>query len=372
MAILGDAREFGRPSYSFLRTIAEGNTAITRLFRHDVLNVDQVQKTISLVGLADGIIDSEPRLLEALDHPRVIKVREAQWDPDADPALKAITFTTNYYPGESIHAALAAGHVFSTNEALGILQCMLEGLHYLHVTAGIVHRDVKPGNIMLDSDRAEGFVGDLGSAAYIEKATGGVSASGGTLLYRPPEYASGQLDARSDLYSAGLTLFEMLNGPFGYASLDAAVLVQRAEDGKPTLFPRQLAFQPWVSPAVVSFVKKLIHPDPARRFQSADAALRALAVLRYVDWQQAAPNKWIGRWPPRQPRRKQRLLRVRAEPCAGRFAGMMLLSAASSKDEGRSWRNYASLARRIRAGDGAALGTFFRDVESAAQSVAVR
>lgn len=371
MAILGDARVLGRPTYSFLRTIAEGNTAVTRLYTHDVLGVLQVQKTISLVGLAGGIIDSEPRLLEALDHPRVIKVREAQWDPDADPTLRAITFTTNYYPGESIHAALEAGHSFSTSEALGIIRCMLEGLHYLHATAGIVHRDIKPGNVMLDELRLEGFVGDLGSAAYLEEAANDVSASGGTLLYRPPEYASGRLDVRSDLYSTGLTAFEMLNGALDYDGIDANDLERRAARGRQALAPRHLVFQPWVGPAVVRFVKKLMDPEPDRRFQSADAALSALDNLRYVDWRTLGPGLWEGRWPPRLPTSRQRLLAIDVHPESGRYVGQATLKARSSRDGGRTWRGYARLTRRASTEDVSALASLFRDVEAAAQAVPV-
>ncbi len=371
MAIFGDAKVLGRPSYSFLRTIAEGNTAVTRLFMHDVLGVPQVQKTISLVGLAGGIVESEPRLLEALDHPRVIKVREAQWDPDEDPSVRAITFTTNYYPGESIHTALTEGHTFSTSEALGITRCTLEGLHYLHATVAIIHRDVKPGNIMLDAHRLEGFVGDLGSAAYVDNTTNDAPASGGTLLYRAPEYAAGRLDRRSDLYAVGLTAFEMLNGAFDYGALNVHDLEKRASQGRPAPPPRYLAFRPWVSPAVKRFVKKLIDSDPKRRFQSADAALGALDSLRYVDWRVVNDGEWEGRWPPRHSADRQRVLRIEARACSGRYAGQVELSARSSKDGGRIWRRYARLTRRSTAGDMSALSTFFREVEAAAQAVPV-
>lgn len=371
MPIYGDARVLGKPTYSFLRTIDEGNVAITKLFRHQVLEIDVVQKTISFSGLAGGI-DNEPGLLETFDHPRVIRVREAQWDPDFDPSLKAITFTTNYYPGESVGAALIAGHAFSTHESFLITRCVLEALHYLHVDAGVIHRDVKPGNILLNLDRNEGFVGDLGSASYIDETTACVAASGGTLLYRPPEFASGQLDVRSDLYSTGLTLFEMLNGAFDYEALDASALEQRADEGKPALQPRHLTFRPWVNRPIRSFVKKLMNPDRAKRFSSADEALRALTNVEYVDWRKGNEGEWSGRWPPRQPAAKQRLVRVRSIPATGRHAGMSSLSAASSKDQGATWRSYASLARRVPTADLDALARFFRDVEESAQKVAVR
>lgn len=377
MAILGDSARIvgvlGTPTYSFLRTIEEGNTAETKLYEHTVLGGLHVQKSISVLGLPDGVARSEPRLLERLDHPHLIKVREAQWDPDHDPSLKIITFTTAYYEGKSIHAALDEGHQFSTAESVAIIDCVLDALHYLHASAGVLHRDIKPGNVLLNTSRNQGFVGDFGSAAYLSPAARQVDASGGTLLYRPPEYASGSLDVRGDLYSTGMTMFELLNGAFDYAALDPDKLAERADAGKPTLMPRHLAFQPWVSPSLVKFVRKLMATDRQNRFATADEALRALRNLKFVDWAPAGADSWIGRWPPRQPKSRQRLLRVGIESLSGRYAGLVLVSAASSTDGGRTWRRYARFERRVPEADAAsALDAVFRAVEETAQSVATR
>lgn len=378
MPILGDSARIlgvlGAPTYSFLRTIEEGSTAETKLYEHTVLGGLRVQKSISVLGLPDGVASSEPRLLESLDHPRLIKVREAQWDPDHDPSLKVITFTTDYFEGKSIHSALVEGHTFSTAESVAIVGCVLDALHYLHVSAGVVHRDIKPGNVMLNAARNEGFVGDFGSAAYMGGADSQqVDASGGTLLYRPPEYADGLLDMRSDLYSTGLTMFELLNGPFDYAALDGDLLSERAAAGKPTLMPRHLRFQPWVSPSLVRFVKRLMAADPGGRFPSADEALRVLRGLRYVDWAPAGPGEWIGRWPPRQVAARQRLLRVSVEDLRGRQVGQVKVTAATSTNGGDTWRNYARFERRVPGADAAReLARVFREAEAAAQSVATR
>lgn len=373
MAILGDsARLLRAPTYTFLRTIVEGNAGETRLYEHQLLGGYRVQKSVSVLGLPDGVANSEPGLLEQLDHAHIIKVREAQWDPDFDESLKIITFTTDYYEGESIHAALTDGHQFSTTDAIGIIDCVLDGLHYVHVTCGIVHRDIKPGNVMLNAERNQGYIGDFGSAAYLVDLDQRVEAAGGTLLYRPPEYSTGYLDARSDLYSTGMTMFELLNGPFDYAALDHGALERRADEGKVTLTAKHLTFVPWVSPHVTKFVRKLMNARAELRFASADEALRALRELRYVDWKQTSQFDWEGRWPPRQAPNRQRLLRVHAEPLRGRFRGQVRLTADWSGDQGLSWRGYARLTRRVAAGDNAALATFFRDVESAAQAVPVR
>jgi|GEM_PF-5908124 len=374
MAILGDSariQDLAPATYSFLRTIAEGNTGITGLYWHDLLQKQCVQKTITVLGIADGVAQSEPRLLELFNHPRLIKVREAQWDADYPASMKMITFITDYYEGESIHAALTSGHRFSTKDALDITACILEGLAYLHATAGYVHRDIKPGNIMLDGSRSQGFVGDFGSAARMNLDSRSVSASGGTLLYRPPEFASGEVDERGDLYSTGMTTFEMLNGPFDYAALNQGALDRRAAEGRPTLGPSHLTPKPWVSPAVVGFVRKLMNPDPSRRFQTADEALRTLRGLRYVSWSQVGPSEWIGVWPPRERASRQRQLKVTVTPLTGRAQGQLELKSSWSRD-GITWRGYARLTCRVGEDDVDALAGFFRTVESEAQSVPVR
>lgn len=372
MPILGDSarvKDFPPAAYSFLHTIQEGSTGVARLYRHTIFEKLFVQKTVSLVGNPGAVATREPELLEALQHPRLIRVRDAQWDPDYPADMKAVTFVTDYYEGESIHAALQEGHQFSTKVALDITECILEGLEYLHAAKKYVHCDIKPGNVMLDGPRTEGFVGDLGSASALDPATGTTVAAGGTLLYRPPEFVTGHVDERADLYSTGLTVFEMLNGPFDYAALTDASLDKRLSEGKPALGPSHLTFRPCVCPAVASFVRKLMHADPAKRFQTADEALRVLHALTYVDWIRVSDTEWRGAWPPRERTARQRLLKV---TMTARRDGLQQLSAWSSRDNGVTWRGYARLARRIAVGDDSALAAFFRSVEDEAQSVAVR
>ncbi|MDQ0727473.1 protein kinase [Microbacterium sp. W4I20] len=375
MAILGDSariKDFQPAAYSFLRTIQEGNTGVTRLYRHTVFGKLFVQKTVSMLGMPNAVATNEPKLLEDLQHQRLIRVRDAQWDADYPATTKALTFVTDYYEGESIHAALQDGHQFAAKAALDIAACILEGLAYLHATKRYVHGDIKPGNIMLNGPRTEGFVGDFGSAAALDPVKGTAAAAGGTLLYRPPEYASGEVDERADLYSTGLTLFEMLNGPLDYDALANASLDRRASEGKPAIGASHLSFRPWVGPAVASFVRKLMHADLAKRFQTADEALRALHKLTYVNWAKVGDGEWCGVWPPRERAARQRLLKVTAADLGGRNAGYQQLSASWSRDGGNTWRGYARFARRTAVGDDAALAEFFRLVEEEAQSVAVR
>ena len=97
-----------RPSYTFLRTVGIGAAGKSRVGMNHVLGRRVVSKTISLFDLPGGVAKGEPRILEEMDHPRLVRVREAQWASGYDPALKIVTFTTDFCEGLSVAAALAA------------------------------------------------------------------------------------------------------------------------------------------------------------------------------------------------------------------------------------------------------------------------
>ncbi len=89
-----------RPTYSFLHTLPEGNTAVCYRGFHEIYKCEVVQKTISTFGMPDAVA-REPELLKQVNHDRIVEVWEAQWDPDHID-VQAITFVTPYYPGGSI------------------------------------------------------------------------------------------------------------------------------------------------------------------------------------------------------------------------------------------------------------------------------
>jgi serine/threonine protein kinase len=366
MALAGEA--LNRPTYSFLQTISEGSNSICRLVEHEIFGQQMVQKTISLLGVPDGLARSEPRLLVGLDHDHLVRVREAQWDPDYPVDQMMVTFVTEYYEGKSVQTAQADGHVFSVGVALAVAGDVLEALHHLHVSHRLIHRDVKPGNVMLNGDRDYARLGDLGSAALLAPGESTVQAASGTLLYRAPEYSAGFLDARSDLFGVGMLVFEMLNGPFPYDVLDGDELERRADAGKITLLPRYLRNKPWVPTSVARFTSKLMAPEPARRYLSASDALTALRRLDFVDWAETSNTEWQGTYPQRVPASRRRHYRVQVVPVdRGRQSGRWKLSA-SWRRAGGAWRNYANLERFVDAGDSDALASFFRAVERLAQS----
>ncbi|MFF1876604.1 protein kinase [Leifsonia sp. NPDC058230] len=372
MALHGEY--LARPTYTFLHTIGEGSAGVCKVANHELFGGLVVQKTISLLGIPDAIARSEPRLLKNAQHEHIVEIWEAQFDPD-NPAIKAVTFVTTYYAGGSIYDAMVEQHPFSTNESIGLIKGVLEALEFLHGTKRILHRDIKPANVLLNDIRDFSYVGDLGSAASMAQ-DGTARAEAGSPLYAPPEYVTGTIDARADLYSTGVILLELLNGRFPYESLDRDKIDQRLAKGQRSLPDKYFKPAPWVPRSVSACMRNLVSADPDERYASAAEALRHLNRLSYVSWQRTVgadlAGQWQGRWPASARMERTRQVHVTVEPITnGRYKGM--LSASAEHRVGtKPWRGYAKLTRRIGADDATALSAFFRDVEAAAQAMAVR
>lgn len=371
MPIVGDHLQ--RPTYEILHTIGEGNGGICRLARHDIFDRDIVQKTISLLGVPDGVA-REPHLLKEARHKHLIEVWDAQWEPDPQfRGLEAVTFICAYYPGGSVYNALMDGHEFGVAGAMRICSQMLDALEYLHEDRGYIHRDVKPGNVLLDQARDNAVLADLGSAGTIDPDTGTAPDYGGTPLYLAPEAKpTGQVTLRSDLYSIGVVTVEMLAGRFAYEDIQLSEVDTRLAAGKRALIDLLYTLPPHVPPNVRKFVGSLVRVEPARRPETARSALRKLNGLQYVDWRRTSGagllGEWVGTWPLHKIPARRRYYRVQVvEVARGRNAGRVQLTAEWQK-LGGDWRSIRKLARYTDMGDAKALTEFFRDVEAAAQA----
>lgn len=374
MVLTGEV--LAKPTYTVIRTLSEtGSTGICYRAYHEVFKQDVVQKTVSLLGLDDAAAYSEPELLKRLSHPHLAAVWEAQWDPDPRwKDVKAVTFVMPLYAGGSIADALVDGHMFSVGEAVGIACGVLDALHYLHVDQGLLHRDVKPANVLLDEPRRHPYLSDLGSAAPMTGRAGDAQAREGTPLYRPTESHHGRYTALGDVYSSGLVLLECLNGRFPYEDLDRDAIDERLARGLPPVPARLLAPGPHVPPPVARVVARMIDRDPGRRPATALGAQRALQNAVHLDWCERADDGarvWDGVWPPAQRPGRGRRYEVRAEPAGpGRHAGSVTLTARWRRAGTADWRRFASLTTRVAAADTRALASFFRAVEAQAQKSA--
>src|SRR5438309_10791484 len=204
----------------------------------------------------------EIEMAARLNHPHILALHDSG---DADGFLY---YVMPYVEGESLRQRLVREKQLPLNDAVEITGAVASALTYAH-SHGVVHRDIKPENILLSGDEA--VVADFGIARAITIARGAnLTATGlavGTPTYMSPEQAAGeaQLDGRSDVYSLGCVLYEMLAGEPPYTGPSAqAVFAKRLSEPVPHV--RTLREVP---EAVEEAVTKALARAPADRFGSA-------------------------------------------------------------------------------------------------------
>ena len=366
MPLRGEAK---RPTYTGLRP-ARGGTSLVTVAFHEGFGDWRAQKTVPIHSAS--VAFREPRLLEQLDHPYIVDVSEAQYDPDRD---HHITFVMPYYEGGSVAHCLVDGYRFSTGQAIEIGRNVLGALHHLHVEHGLVHRDMKGDNILLDRDRVHGYLADLELAEAIE-ADGTAPLAIGTYAYLAPECAVSQRYGPSaDLYGLGMILFEMLNGRFEWENVDMNRVEQRVVRGQrslPDRFFSTVAFAPHIPDQLRRAVRVAVRKDPGSRFATAAEFVRALNRLRYIDWRHDAGDgldgTWTGTWPPQLPVARRTTYRVQSRVLdRGPNAGLRRLEVTYADAGAASFRRLSGFSdRTVEPADTEAVRSLFKDVAARA------
>ena len=214
----------------------------------------------------------EIQIAARLHHPHILPLY------DSDQADGLVYYVMPYIKSETLRQRLAREHQLPVSEAIQLAREVLDALSYAH-SANVVHRDIKPANILLDAGHA--VVADFGIARAIgegESTTGHVI---GTPAYMSPEQIDGSkyLDGRTDIYSLGCVLFEMLVGdpPFKGNTL-TAVIANRLSSP----IPSARVFRELIPEAVDAAVKKAMAVLPADRFATAAQFSEALGTSATV------------------------------------------------------------------------------------------
>jgi tetratricopeptide (TPR) repeat protein/TolB-like protein len=215
----------------------------------------------------------EAKAIASLEHPNVCRVYDVGHDRDVD------YLVMEYLEGETLAGRMARGPL-PVDAAIEIARQIADGLAYIHLQ-GLVHRDLKPGNVMLTRTGAKLL--DFGLAKWLAvEAAGGMTNStlvgatpiAGTLQYMAPEQIDGKpVDARCDIFAFGVILYEMFSGRRAFAGNTASEVMAAILTAQPQPL-RQVA--PEVPAALAKIVGRCLFKQPSARWQSADELADAL------------------------------------------------------------------------------------------------
>ncbi len=269
---MNDDRLYGG-RYKLLDVIGDGGMA--RVFRATDTRLD---RTVAIKILREQFtaepqfierFKQEARLAAALAHPNVVGVY------DVGEENGQYYMVMEYVPGDNLKQIIAREAPMPLGTVVSFMRQLAAALDFAH-THGVVHRDIKPENILV-TDKREVKVGDFGIARAL--AGSALTATGtvlGSVSYFSPEQASGQqATAESDLYAAGMVLYEMLTGHVPFAGPNPVAVAMAQVNDSPAL---PTNFVPELPRPVEAVVLKAIAKDPSQRYHSGYELMAALTA----------------------------------------------------------------------------------------------
>ena len=260
-------------NYRILESLGIGGMGV--VFK--AINI-KIDKLVALKMIAPGMamnekfirrFQSEAKALAKLADPNIVSIYDLRSDNDQ------YFIVMEYVNGKNISDIIRLKGAFPIPQSVYILKQILTAVGHAH-KSGIIHRDLKPNNIMLTKENMVKIT-DFGLAKIQSDIINTMTVSGGgTLYYMPPEQVKdfSQTDKRSDIYSIGMTLFEMVTGKVPFENIDSDFDIRETivhkELNKPSLY------KPDIPKELENIILKAIAKDPDDRYQTSDDMLRDL------------------------------------------------------------------------------------------------
>jgi tRNA A-37 threonylcarbamoyl transferase component Bud32 len=282
--------------YEIREEIGRGMMGVVYRARDPLLGREVALKTVHLVFAVSDVekelfqrrFENEARVAALLSHPNIVVVHDVGRDPETDTLYIAF----EHLEGRTVAEVMADGQPLEWRRAAGIGARVAEALHYAHAK-GVVHRDVKPANIMLLAS-GEPKVMDFGVAKVPTAQLTAVGEFLGTPSYMSPEQAAaGHVDGRSDVFALGSVLYLMLTGRRAFDGASATAVLRQLADADP---PAPTLLNPALPPAFDDILRRALRKRPEERYRDArqlaedlDAVSEGRAPLWATQTAPAAP-----------------------------------------------------------------------------------
>src|SRR5450432_1037819 len=275
--------------YEIVGELGRGAMGVVYKATDPVIGRAVAVKTIRLSEEGTGLtrpelllrFQTEARAAGLLTHPNIVVV----YDAGEENGLFFITM--ELVEGKSVQALLDGGHAFPLPRVLRIMEQTCSALHFAH-ERNVVHRDIKPANLMLTPDDTV-KVTDFGTAKILQFGTVQQTAHVmGTPSYMSPEQVKGRaVDGRSDIFSLGVLLYEMITGEKPFPGQSITTVIYKIVNEEPVP-PRQI--NPSIHPGISAAVMRALAKEPEDRYQSCREMLEDLRNYRAIAGVDATPR----------------------------------------------------------------------------------
>ena len=256
--------------------LGQGGFAVVFRARDEMLHRDVAVKVMDVQGAPSPTLSErfvrEAQTIARLEHPNIVPIYQV----DADPQDGLLYIVMRCVDGPSLRQLVSENQRLSVADAARVARQVADALQYAH-SEGVVHRDIKPDNILLDK-RGHVFVTDFGIAKAAQAASAPQLTTEGMIIgtpqYMSPEQAAGDaVDGRSDIYSLGIVVYQMLTGSPPFDGQSSASILAKQLTATPTPI-RDL--RPDVPREFEFVIDRMLAKDPAKRYQSAAELSQAL------------------------------------------------------------------------------------------------